>query len=78
MKLAATHRARGGQIVAGWIKSHSVASAVAFDRPGLGHGARPRGEAEAGAQADLVGAALAEIGVDRAIWLGLSWGCSSP
>ncbi|MEA2903320.1 MAG: hypothetical protein QOI12_707 [Alphaproteobacteria bacterium] len=48
---------------------------IAFDRPGFGHSDRPRGRVwTPQAQADLVAAALKEIGVPRAIVLGHSWG----
>lgn len=50
---------------------------IAFDRPGYGHSERPRGTIwTAAAQADLLNDALARIGVDNAIVLGHSWGCS--
>jgi pimeloyl-ACP methyl ester carboxylesterase len=50
---------------------------VAFDRPGFGHSERPRGKIwSPEAQADLVAAALAALGLDRATVLGHSWGCS--
>lgn len=55
-------------------KSHRV---IAFDRPGFGHSERPRGTVwSPEAQADLIAAALAPLGVDRATVLGHSWGCS--
>jgi pimeloyl-ACP methyl ester carboxylesterase len=48
---------------------------IAFDRPGFGHSNRPRGTVwTAEAQADLIAAALKELGVARAIVLGHSWG----
>jgi pimeloyl-ACP methyl ester carboxylesterase len=50
---------------------------IAFDRPGFGHSKRPRGTAwTAAAQADLLRDALARIGVESAVVLGHSWGCS--
>ena len=55
-------------------KTHRV---IAFDRPGYGHSERPRTTIWTNdAQADLIHAALAEIGVPRATVLGHSWGCS--
>jgi pimeloyl-ACP methyl ester carboxylesterase len=48
---------------------------IAFDRPGYGHSARPRGTIwTPEAQADLINAALLKIGVSRAVILGHSWG----
>jgi len=50
---------------------------IAFDRPGYGHSDRPRSRLWTHqAQADLIRAALAQIGVEQAIVLGHSWGCS--
>ena len=50
---------------------------IAFDRPGYGHSDRPRSTLwTPEAQADLIHAALAQIGVERATVLGHSWGCS--
>jgi pimeloyl-ACP methyl ester carboxylesterase len=50
---------------------------IAFDRPGFGHSQRPRTTVwTPEAQADLIHAALNEIGVQRAIVLGHSWGAS--
>jgi pimeloyl-ACP methyl ester carboxylesterase len=50
---------------------------IAFDRPGFGHSERPRSTVwTPQAQADLIHAALAKIGVSRAIVLGHSWGAS--
>jgi pimeloyl-ACP methyl ester carboxylesterase len=50
---------------------------IAFDRPGYGHSARPRGRIwDAAAQAELIHDALRQLGVERAIVLGHSWGCS--
>jgi len=48
---------------------------IAFDRPGFGHSERPRSTMwTPAAQADLIAAALVEIGVPRAIVFGHSWG----
>jgi pimeloyl-ACP methyl ester carboxylesterase len=48
---------------------------IAFDRPGFGHSNRPRSTVwTPEAQADLISAALAQIGISRAIVLGHSWG----
>ena len=48
---------------------------IAFDRPGFGHSGRPRSTIwTPAAQADLIAAALEEIGVPQAIVLGHSWG----
>jgi pimeloyl-ACP methyl ester carboxylesterase len=50
---------------------------IAFDRPGFGHSERPRSTVwTPQAQADLIHAALAKLGVARAIVLGHSWGAS--
>jgi pimeloyl-ACP methyl ester carboxylesterase len=50
---------------------------IAFDRPGFGHTERPRSTLwTQHAQADLIVAAMARIGVVRATVLGHSWGCS--
>jgi pimeloyl-ACP methyl ester carboxylesterase len=50
---------------------------IAFDRPGFGHSERPRSTIwTPQAQADLIHAALAKLGVTRAIILGHSWGAS--
>ena len=50
---------------------------IVFDRPGYGHSTRPRRRVwSAGAQADLIHAALERIGVPRAVVLGHSWGAS--
>ena len=55
-------------------KSYRV---IAFDRPGYGHSARPRRTIwTANAQADLIHAAMGELGVKRAVVLGHSWGAS--
>ena len=48
---------------------------IAFDRPGFGHSERPRGTIwTPAAQADLVAAAIRDIGLPPAILLGHSWG----
>jgi len=48
---------------------------IAIDRPGFGHSDRPRSTVwTPEAQADLLAAALKQIGVSRAIVLGHSWG----
>ena len=50
---------------------------IAFDRPGFGYSARPRGEIwSPEAQAELIHRALEQIGISRAIVLGHSWGAS--
>jgi pimeloyl-ACP methyl ester carboxylesterase len=50
---------------------------IAFDRPGFGHSARPRGTIwTPQAQADLIHRALKQIGITRAKVLGHSWGAS--
>jgi pimeloyl-ACP methyl ester carboxylesterase len=50
---------------------------IAFDRPGFGYSERPRTTVwTPEAQADLIHSALREIGVQRAIVLGHSWGAS--
>jgi pimeloyl-ACP methyl ester carboxylesterase len=55
-------------------RSHRV---IVFDRPGFGHSTRPRRVIwTADAQARLIHAALAQIGVTRALVLGHSWGAS--
>jgi pimeloyl-ACP methyl ester carboxylesterase len=55
-------------------KSYRV---FAFDRPGYGHSDRPRSTIwTAEAQAKLIHRALKQLGVDRAIILGHSWGTS--
>jgi len=52
--------------------SHRV---IAFDRPGFGYSARPRGHFwTARRQAALIHKALAALGVDRPIVVGHSWG----
>ena len=48
---------------------------VAFDRPGFGHSDRPRSTVWAPqAQADLIAAALKQIGISKPMVLGHSWG----
>jgi pimeloyl-ACP methyl ester carboxylesterase len=49
---------------------------VAFDRPGHGHSGRPEqnGNATVEVQARLLNSALAELGVERPILVGHSWG----
>ena len=50
---------------------------IAFDRPGFGHSARPRGTVwTPEAQAELVHHALKQIGITRAKVFGHSWGAS--
>jgi hypothetical protein len=48
---------------------------IAFDRPGFGHSNRPRNIVwTPQAQAEIIGAALGKMGVERAIVFGHSWG----
>lgn len=48
---------------------------IAFDRPGYGYSERPRGQMWAPeAQAELIRAALAKLGIERPLVLGHSWG----
>ncbi len=48
---------------------------IAFDRPGFGHSDRPRDTIwTPAAQADLIAAAMKQIGASRALVLGHSWG----
>jgi len=48
---------------------------VVFDRPGFGHSNRPRGRAwTPAAQAELLRKALKELGIERPVVLGHSWG----
>ena len=50
---------------------------LAFDRPGYGHSARPGCWTwNADAQADLIVGALEQLGIDRPVVLGHSWGAS--
>lgn len=53
-------------------KGHRV---IAFDRPGFGYSARPRGRIwTAAAQGELLYQALNELGVERPVVVGHSWG----
>ena len=53
-------------------ESHRI---IAFDRPGFGYSDRPRSRAwTPTAQADLIAQALQQIGVERAVIVGHSWG----
>src|SRR5690348_1260621 len=55
-------------------KSHHV---IVFDRPGFGHSDRPRNVVwTPAAQAELISAALQQLGIPTAIVLGHSWGAS--
>jgi pimeloyl-ACP methyl ester carboxylesterase len=48
---------------------------IAFDRPGFGHSDRPRDRTwTADVQAELIHEALKQLGVDRAVVVGHSWG----
>lgn len=48
---------------------------IAFDRPGFGYSERPRSRIwTPSAQADLIHGALRQLGVDRAVVVGHSWG----
>ena len=47
---------------------------VAFDRPGFGHSERPAGRWGAGEQAALLRRATRELGVERPVVVGHSWG----
>jgi len=50
---------------------------IVFDRPGFGHSERPRNVVwTPHAQAELIGGALAQLGVSDTIVLGHSWGAS--
>lgn len=50
---------------------------LAFDRPGFGRSTRPRGKWwTAAAQSDLIHAAVAQLGIERHLVLGHSWGAS--
>lgn len=61
-------------LIARTARRHRV---IAFDRPGFGHSARPRGRVwDAAAQARLIWAALDRLGVRQARVLGHSWGAS--
>jgi pimeloyl-ACP methyl ester carboxylesterase len=53
-------------------KKHRV---IAFDRPGFGHSERPRETVwTASAQADLIRKALLQLGVEKPVLVGHSWG----
>jgi pimeloyl-ACP methyl ester carboxylesterase len=48
---------------------------IIFDRPGFGHSVRPRGRLwTAGEQAELLHKALLQLGVERPVVVGHSWG----
>jgi pimeloyl-ACP methyl ester carboxylesterase len=48
---------------------------IVFDRPGFGHSARPRGRAwTATQQAELLHKALKQLGIERPVVVGHSWG----
>ncbi|HEX7791841.1 MAG TPA: alpha/beta hydrolase, partial [Afipia sp.] len=50
---------------------------IVFDRPGFGHSERPRSVVwTPDAQAELINAALTQLGVSKAVILGHSWGAS--
>ncbi len=50
---------------------------VVFDRPGFGHSSRPRGTVwTPSAQAHLLHEALAQLGIERCVVLGHSWGAA--
>jgi predicted alpha/beta-fold hydrolase len=52
---------------------------IVFDRPGYGYSERPRGRLwTPEAQADLLAAALRQLGVERATVLGHSWAAAVP
>ncbi|MCR0982375.1 alpha/beta fold hydrolase [Roseomonas populi] len=54
------------------LKSHRV---IIFDRPGFGYSERPRGRVWAAAeQAELLHGALRQLGIERPIVVGHSWG----
>ena len=54
------------------LQSHRV---IIFDRPGFGHSERPRGHFwTAAQQAELIHNALRQLGVERAVVVGHSWG----
>ncbi|MYZ49979.1 alpha/beta hydrolase [Rhizobiales bacterium L72] len=70
-----------GSLIQDFLSSGLVARAarryrvIVFDRPGYGFSARPRGRLwTPWAQADLLHAALARLGIGEAIVLGHSWG----
>jgi len=48
---------------------------LAFDRPGFGYSSRPRSTLRTpAAQADVIARALVQLGVERAVVVGHSWG----
>jgi pimeloyl-ACP methyl ester carboxylesterase len=50
---------------------------IVFDRPGFGHSERPRSVVwTPDAQAELINAALTQLGISKAVILGHSWGAS--
>jgi pimeloyl-ACP methyl ester carboxylesterase len=50
---------------------------IVFDRPGFGHSERPRNVVwTPDAQAELINAALTQLGISKAVILGHSWGAS--
>src|SRR5690348_3145899 len=54
------------------LRNHRV---IIFDRPGFGHSERPRGHLwTAAQQAELLHKALCELGVERPVVVGHSWG----
>jgi pimeloyl-ACP methyl ester carboxylesterase len=54
------------------LQSHRV---IVFDRPGFGHSGRPRGRAwTAMQQAELLHKALKQLGIERPVVVGHSWG----
>ena len=54
------------------LKQHRV---IIFDRPGFGHSGRPHGQIwTADKQADLIHRALRQLGVERPVVVGHSWG----
>lgn len=54
------------------LKSHRV---IIFDRPGFGHSERPRGRVwTADRQAELLHKALLQLGIERPVVVGHSWG----
>ena len=60
------------RVVAELSKKHRV---IAFDRPGFGYSARPKFTVwTPGAQAKVIAEAVRELGVQRAVVLGHSWG----
>lgn len=59
---------RAAEIVAG-----QGYRAIALDRPGYGHSGRPAGPVSVDRQAELIHAALKQLGVDRPILVGHSW-----